>query len=62
MKLLALATLAAVALVALPAAGFSPVDTARANVCDVDDLECHEEKARCYLAPVLEGELRPCPR
>lgn len=61
MKLLAI-TLAALALLALPAADVSPVGSARANVCDVDDLECHEAKARCYLAPVLEGEFRACPR
>jgi hypothetical protein len=60
MKLLAV-TLAALALTALPA-DVSPAGSARANVCDVEDLECHEEKARCHLAPVLEGEWRACPR
>lgn len=62
MKLLAVATLLALALVALPAGDLSPVDTASANVCRVPDVECHEAKLRCYLAPVLEGEFRACPR
>ena len=62
MKLVLFATLAALALLAVPASDVSPVGSARANVCDVDDVECHEQKVRCHVEPLLEGEIRACPR
>lgn len=62
MKLLAIATLVALALVSIPAPDVSPAGIATANVCDLDDVECHEQKARCFLSIVLEGEFRACPR
>lgn len=59
MKLLAIAMLLAVALVALPVDGLATT-TASAVVCDVDDLACHERQARCYVRSVTEGDA--CPR
>jgi len=59
MKLLALALLLAVALVALPVDDVVS-GTASAVVCRVDDLECHERQARCYVRAIVEGG--GCPR
>ena len=59
MKLLAFAMLLAIALVALPVDDLV-TGNAAAVVCRVDDLECHERQARCWVRSVVEGGA--CPR
>lgn len=61
MRLVLLATLAALALVAVPAE-HAPVGTAAAVVCDVDDIQCHQQQLRCHLGIVEDGRPRACPR
>lgn len=46
-RILLFAVALGLAVVASPLVG-----TASAEVCHVDDVECHERKARCYLKTV----------
>ena len=59
MKLLAIGLLLALALVVLPVDDLV-VGTASAVVCRVDDVECHEQQARCWVRAIVEGGA--CPR
>lgn len=62
--LLVAATLLGIALVAVPVDGITPVGTASAYVCEVDDAvegaECLVEQTSACAGSTLEG--RGCPR
>lgn len=62
MKLLAIATLAALALVAAPLDVLAPVDTAAAVYCEPEDIECRKKQLDCELQFLQDpGTWYACP-